>query len=72
MRADLNRAAEQASDAYDQLAAFLEQELVPLAPERDAVGRELYQIYSRSFLGSSVDLDETYQWGQEELARITD
>jgi uncharacterized protein (DUF885 family) len=71
LRADLNHAAERASDAYDQLAAFLEKELVPLAPERDAVGRELYQTYSRSFLGSSVDLDETYEWGQQELARIT-
>ena len=37
----------------------------------DAVGRELYALHSRAFLGSTVDLDETYAWGQDELARIT-
>jgi uncharacterized protein (DUF885 family) len=28
-------------------------------------------VYSRSHLGSRIDLDETYEWGQQELARIT-
>ena len=72
LRTDLDRAAGRASDAYQQLAAFLADELLPQAPERDAVGRELYQTYSRSFLGSRIDVEETYQWGQEELARITE
>ena len=43
----------------------------PQAPEADACGRERYQLVSRSFLGAAVDLEETYAWGQEELARIT-
>jgi uncharacterized protein (DUF885 family) len=72
LRNDLDRAGQQASDAYEQLAGYLEREMMPHAPERDAVGSELYHIYSRSFLGSRIDLAETYQWGQEELARITD
>ena len=71
LRGDVQRAGAQAAEAYEQLAAYLADELMPQAPERDAVGRELYGIYSRSFLGSSVDLAETYQWGQEELSRIT-
>lgn len=56
--------------AYDQLAEFLGSELAPAATEKDAVGRELYALHSRRFLGATVDLDETYEWGVEELARM--
>ncbi|GAA2991930.1 uncharacterized protein (DUF885 family) [Microbacterium terrae] len=56
--------------AYDELAAFLGKELAPAASESDAVGRELYALHSRRFLGATIDLDETYEWGLEELARM--
>jgi len=56
--------------AYDELAAFLRDELAPVASEHDAVGRELYALHSRRFLGAEVDLDETYEWGVAELARM--
>lgn len=56
--------------AYDELADFLGGELAPVATEKDAVGRELYALHSRRFLGAAVDLDETYEWGVEELARM--
>jgi uncharacterized protein (DUF885 family) len=56
--------------AYDQLAEFMRTELAPAASETDAVGRELYALHSRRFLGASIDLDETYEWGTEELARM--
>ncbi len=56
--------------AYDELADFLRTELAPAASETDAVGRELYQLHSRVFLGAEIDLDETYEWGLEELARM--
>lgn len=69
--ADLERGARAASDAYDTLAAFLREELLPQARAEDPVGRELYAVHSHSFLGTRVDLDETYEWGQQELARIT-
>jgi uncharacterized protein (DUF885 family) len=71
LRADLRTAAQEASDAYERLAAVLRDELLPLAGDTDACGRDLYPVYSRFCLGSSVDLDETYEWGQQELARIT-
>ncbi|HEV7192690.1 MAG TPA: DUF885 domain-containing protein [Jatrophihabitantaceae bacterium] len=71
VHSDLDRGAAAASDAYARLQTYLREELLPLAPERDAIGRELYTLHSRSFLGSQVDLEETYAWGQEELARIT-
>ncbi|MDQ1206942.1 DUF885 domain-containing protein [Microbacterium sp. SORGH_AS_0862] len=56
--------------AYDDLARFLSAELAPVASEQDAVGRELYALHSRRFLGAEIDLDETYEWGIEELARM--
>lgn len=67
---DLARAAQDAQAAYGRLADFLEHDLAPQAPEADAVGRDRYTLWSRYFLGAKVDLDETYQWGLEELARI--
>ena len=56
--------------AYDELRTFLTDELAPAATEQDAVGRELYALNSRRFLGATIDLDETYEWGREELARM--
>ncbi|WP_282071161.1 DUF885 domain-containing protein [Janibacter hoylei] len=67
---DLRRAAESAAEAYRDLATRL-QPLRDKAPRSDACGRETYQLHSRSFLGATIDLEETYAWGQEELARIT-
>jgi len=72
MRADLDRAAAAASAATAELGIFLEQELLPLAPEPDAVGRERYSLASRSFLGATLDLDEAYAWGWAEVQRIED
>jgi uncharacterized protein (DUF885 family) len=56
--------------AYDELRRFLAEELAPAAREVDAVGRDLYALNSRRFLGATIDLDETYEWGREELARM--
>lgn len=58
--------------AYDRFGQFLSEELAAAATDRDAVGRELYALHSRSFLGAAIDLDETYEWGREELARMVD
>ena len=66
----LRNAVAQASSAYTRMGEFLLGELLPQAPEADACGRERYQLVSRYFLGASVDLEETYEWGQQELARI--
>src|SRR6478736_3889118 len=67
---DLADNANAARVAYDELASFLSGELAPAASEKDAVGRELYALHSRYFLGATVDLDETYEWGVEELSRM--
>jgi len=70
--ADLGTGAEASADAYARLAEFLETELAPAATEQDAIGRELYELRSQHFLGAKIDLDETYDWGREELQRMID
>ena len=68
---DLAHGAAEARAAYGRLAAFLRDELAPAARPGDAAGRDLYERMSRRFVGATLDLDETYAWGVEELARIT-
>jgi uncharacterized protein (DUF885 family) len=70
MLADLTAAADAANAATAELGKFLETELLPLAPDRDAVGRDRYALASRSFLGAEIDLDEAYAWGWDEVMRI--
>lgn len=71
LQADIERAARSAREGAAELAAFLHDELAPVAREADGVGRERYERASREFLGARIDLDETYEWGVESLARIT-
>ncbi|MDP9025925.1 MAG: DUF885 domain-containing protein, partial [Actinomycetota bacterium] len=72
LTSDLAKGAEASAVAYAELADFFEHELAAAASEQDAVGRELYALQSRRFLGATVDLDETYEWGIEELARMVE
>ena len=68
----LEEGAHKAAEAYAALGSFLRTELAPHAPQKDAVGRDIYELASSSFLGAVIDLDETYEWGIEELARMTE
>ena len=70
LAADLTAAARSADAAYGDLADFLRGELRSRAPERDAVGRERYELASRDFLGAVIDLEETYRWGWSEFLSI--
>jgi uncharacterized protein (DUF885 family) len=72
LAADLQRHAAGASAATAAFGRFLDEDLAPRAPEADACGRERYSLGSRYFLGTDIDLEETYAWGWEELARIED
>ncbi|MHA3723222.1 DUF885 domain-containing protein [Leucobacter sp. HY1910] len=63
-------AANEAAAAYDGFARFLETEIAPHATATDAFGRDRYELASEGFLGARVDLDETYEWGLDELARM--
>ncbi len=68
--AALERGAAAARRAYDDLAETLRADVAPSAPAADGVGRARYELWSRVFLGATVDLDETYEWGMQELAQI--
>ena len=62
--------AEAAKEGYRRLNSYLVEKLQPVAPSRDAVGRKAYSLHSRSFLGTTIDLDETYAWGVKDLESI--
>ena len=72
LRERLEQAAKEASTAYAEFGRFVETDLLPRGAEVDGVGRERYALASRYFLGASVDLEETYRWGWDELKRIED
>ena len=68
----LERHAAEATEAFAAFGRFLEDDLAPRGRDNEAVGRDLYALGSRYFLGAQVDLEETYRWGWEELKRIED
>ncbi len=70
LKADLARGAEVARAATAEFGTFLREEMAPRGRDKQAVGRERYALASQYFLGAQVDLDETYAWGFEELARL--
>ena len=70
LKAELASSAEVATAGYAKLAAFFKDELLPAGNTEDAIGRERYALLSAQYLGKRVDLDETYEWGKEELARV--
>lgn len=70
LKKELASAAQNATAAYGEFAKFLKERLLPNASQVDAIGRESYELFSRGFLGAKIDLDATYQWGIEELARV--
>jgi uncharacterized protein (DUF885 family) len=69
-RRELDAAAEAAAAALIDFGRFLREDLLPSAPDKDAVGRDRYALLSRFFTGTSLDLDGTYAWGWDELQRI--
>jgi len=70
LHAELQQHASAAADAYAMLADVLRNEITPHARQKDAFGRDAYRLLSREFLGTAVDLDETYQWGLSQLKSI--
>lgn len=70
LQTGLADAAQTAARAYTEFAEFLSAEIAPHAPAEDAFGRERYELALEGFLGTRVDLDETYEWGIAELQRM--
>jgi uncharacterized protein (DUF885 family) len=70
VRGDLDRGAEAAGAATADFGLFLTEHLLASAEAKDAVGRERYQRASREFLGDVIDLEDSYRWGLDEVARL--
>jgi uncharacterized protein (DUF885 family) len=70
LRVELDQAAETATTATADFGRFLREDMAPKGRDKEAVGRERYQLASQYFLGAHVDLDETYAWGYAELDRL--
>lgn len=69
LKKDLETSALRASEGYAAFGEFLK-EMLPKTSEQDAIGRERYALLSERFLGAKIDVDETYEWGIEELNRV--
>ena len=70
LKGELKTAAAEATSAYSAFNDFLKTQLLPGATIDDAIGRERYSLLSQAFVGAKLDLDETYEWGIQELARV--
>ena len=66
----LRDALDEAKQAVEDMAGWLEQEYLPGAPTADGVGADRYRRHARSFLGTDLDLAETYRWGWDHLMEI--
>lgn len=63
-------AASEARAAYGEFADYLRASVLPHTHAVDACGPEEYALHSRFYLGEDIDVDDTYQWALEDLARI--
>jgi uncharacterized protein (DUF885 family) len=70
LRAELERAIGHGRQAFVAIHGFLTDRYLPVAPVQEAAGLERYARAARRFLGSELDLEETYAWGWEEVARL--
>lgn len=67
---DLASGLASARQGFRSAVDRLRGELGPLATEVDGVGRERYLLASREFLGTTINIDETYAWGLAEVAKV--
>jgi uncharacterized protein (DUF885 family) len=67
---ELVAAAKDAEAACAALSAWISADLVPQSTEHDAVGEERYRVWAQFWNGATLDLEELYAWGCEDLRRI--
>lgn len=70
LAATLDDGVQAATRAYRDLVDTVRTEIAPRADAPDGCGREHYQLWSRQYLGATIDLDDAYAWGLDELARV--
>lgn len=72
LRQDVAELVSSAGESFSSFARFLDEVVTPRATPIDSVGADVYAIGSRHFLGTSIDLDEHYEWGIKLLAEVTE
>jgi len=68
----LDKAAAHAQRAYAELTDYLEHTYRPSAMATDGFGEERYARKARSFLGMTIDLRDTFEWGWHEIRQISE
>lgn len=63
--------AKKGDAAFAELGAWMTGTFINQAKDDDGVGKERYALWAKNFTGATLDPVETYQWGCEELERIT-
>jgi uncharacterized protein (DUF885 family) len=72
LRAELDQAAAAAIASVETLRRWLLDDYAPLTgAEPDGVGADRYAVLARAWLGTELDLADTYMWGWSEYHRIT-
>lgn len=68
----VSTAVDVAREACHGFAVWLTDTYLPAAKEEDPVGREEYLRGVDRWLGTDLDLEETYEWGWSEVHRLRD
>lgn len=66
----IEAAAKSATKAYAEMSRYLRESYLPDATSIDGVGRDRYILAARAYLGTEIDLEETYAWGWDQLAWV--
>lgn len=66
----LRALASDASAALARASHFLENDYAPHADEKNGVGPDRHALARRRFMGMSVDAQDAYRWGTEEVLRL--
>ncbi|MBT5581078.1 MAG: DUF885 domain-containing protein [Acidimicrobiaceae bacterium] len=70
LRERLRAGAEHARQVFGELTGYLRSSYLPAAPDDDAAGPERHTRFCRQWLGTDLDLAETYEWGWTEVERL--
>lgn len=66
----LDRAVVSAKEAFARFNDYLGTTYLPDAAAADGVGEERYAVAAQGFLGTDLNLAETYRWGWDEVERL--
>jgi uncharacterized protein (DUF885 family) len=67
---DLRTEAATAASAFAEFGDWLRTDYAAIATPHDPIGPERYRLFARYHNGADLDLDETYEWGWDELHNI--